>query len=118
MSQKLMGVAKIKINGELVQSEPGATLKLGGKKRELQVGHAVYGPTEEVEPSELECKVYVSAATPVEDLKNVEQGTINFETDIGKVYVCTNMWSLDGGELTDGKGMLALKYGGDPATEA
>jgi hypothetical protein len=115
MSQQLTGIAFIRIDGELVQSKPGAKLKLGGFKREMKTGHKVYGFTEAVEPSELDLTIYHSAATPLEDMRTKTAAVILFETDTGVTYQVSNAVLMETPELSDGDGEVSLKFAGDPA---
>ena len=117
MSQ-LTGIAFIKIDGELVQSKPGAKIKLGGFKRTPQVGHKVYGFTEAVDPAEVELTLVHSAATPTEDFRNKTAAVIIFETDTGITYQVNNAFIMETPELTDGEGELTLKFAGDPAEDS
>ncbi len=114
MSQ-LTGIAFVKIDGELVQSKPGAKIKLGGFKRTPQTGHRVYGFTESVDPAEVELTIVHSAATPVEDFRSKTAAVILFETDTGVTFQVNNAFLMDTPELTDGEGELTLKFAGDPA---
>ena len=64
---KITGIARIKVNGELLESMPGAELDLGGYERTESVGHRVYGYTEKVMPSVLTCTFPWKAGAPIED---------------------------------------------------
>lgn len=114
---QLTGIAFLKVDGALLQSKPGAKLKLGGKKREMKSGHKVYGYTESVEPAELDCTIYHSAAVDVEALRNAIASVILFETDTGVTYQVSNSALMETPELTDGDGELSLKFQGDPAEQ-
>lgn len=114
---QLTGIAFIKVDGVMLQSKPGAKLKLGGKKREPKVGHKVYGFTESVEASELDCTIFHSAATDVEAFRNAVASVILFETDTGVTYQVSNAFLMETPELSDGEGELSLKFSGEPAEQ-
>ena len=115
MSGKISGVARIKIDGELTESMPGAELDIGGFKREMVAGHTVYGYTEKVMPSELTMKIVWKNGTPIETFRNLTAGLITFESDNGVTYQISNCVCLDPPKLTDDKGEISLKFGGDAA---
>jgi hypothetical protein len=116
----VMGVAKIKVDNELVQSEPGATLVLGGEEGEMVSGHAVYGfRPGPVVPSNVQFKVFVTELTPVDKLRKARDVTITFEApNIGKTWVLTGMNHLKSGEISDSDGTMSCEYGGQPSEEA
>lgn len=101
----------------MVQSKPGAKLKLGGKKREAKTGHKVYGFTESVEAAELDLTLFHSAATDVEAFRDAIASVILFETDTGVTYQISNAFLMETPELADGDGELSLKFAGDPAEQ-
>ncbi len=112
---QLTGIAFIKIDGEMVQSLPGAKIALGGKKRTPKSGHKLYGYHEAVEPCMVEMSVAHSAATPTEEFRNKVAAVVLFETDTGITYQTSNAFITDPPELTDGEGELSLKFAGEPA---
>lgn len=114
---QLTGIAFIKVDGVMLQSKPGAKLKLGGRKREPKVGHKVYGYTESTEAAELDVTIYHSAATDVEALRNATAAVVLFETDTGVTYQISNAFLMESPELTDGEGEMSLKMQGDPAEQ-
>lgn len=116
MSQ-LTGIALIRVDGELLQTEPGAKLKLGGEKRDARTGHRVYGYSESIEAAELDATIFHSAKTPVSKIRGWTEAIIQFETDTGVTYQVSNAWTAETPELTDGEGKLTLKMMGDPAEE-
>ena len=117
MAQQLTGIAFVKVDGELLQSKPGAKINLGGFKNTPQTGHRVYGFTQEVVAAELECTLVHSFSTPVEDLRSKTDSVVQFETDTGKTYQINGAFIMETLELTDGEGELTLKFAGDPAIE-
>ncbi len=113
MSQ-VTGIVKLFVDGKLLRSKPGAKLKVGGKKRDFVSGHRVYGFTEEVVPSELDCTLAHMADTDVVELSNLKDVTLRFETDTGQTYSVKDMATTEPCELASG-GDLSLKMMGSPA---
>lgn len=112
---KLTGIARITANGELLESMPGAELDLGGKEREMKSGHRVYGHTEKVVPSTLTCVIVWKNGTPIEDLRDIIDGVIIFESDIGESYSMENAVTTKTVKVKDESGEVNLEFMGDPA---
>jgi len=112
---KIAGIVRIKANGLLLESKPGATLDLGGKERELKAGHRVYGFTEKVVPAMCTCTVYWKAGTPLETLREMTEGLITFEADIGETYQISNATLTKTLKVKDETGEVDLEFGGDAA---
>ena len=115
---RISGIARISVDGELLESLPGAELELGGKERELKSGHRVYGHTEKVVPSMLKCTIVWKNETPLETLRNLVDGLIIFESDNGKSYQMANAVILKPPTVKDENGEVPREFGGDPAEEA
>lgn len=112
---KIAGIARIKANGELLESLPGAELDIGGFERELKSGHAVYGHVEKVMPSSVTCTIVWKFETPVEKLRDMVDGVILYEADNGVTYKISNAVLTKTIKLKDESGEVTLEFGGDPA---
>lgn len=115
MAGKISGIARIKMDGELLESLPGAELDLGGVEREMKTGHRVYGYTEKVMPSVLTCSIVWKNETPIEDIRKLTDGLILFESDNGITYKVSNAVCTKTVKVKDESGEVALEFGGDPA---
>lgn len=113
---QVTGIVKIYVNGKLYRSKEGAKLKTGGKKREAVSGHAVYGFSETVEPSELDATLAHMADTDVIEINDMTDATLRFETDTGQTLMVPNAFTAEPCELSSG-GDLSLKMMGEPAIE-
>lgn len=118
MSQRL-GKAFIKVNGQLLESMPGAKLNVGGYKRNPVIGGvAVLGFAEELVPSTVECEISVAAATKIMDIAKYKAETITFECDTGQTFVVKDAFLTEPPELTAGEGgKVPLKFAGQPADQ-
>ncbi len=106
---KVTGRIFIALNGQRIRSKEGASLDVGGLKRNTQSSDAgVDGYSEEVAAPRVECKINDTAEISVEDLRHFRDGTIVFETDTGKPYTLTNAWICEPPKLT--KGEWELKF--------
>lgn len=106
---QVTGRVFIALNGQRIRSKDGATLDMGGVKRDAQMSDAgVDGYSETVVAASAECKINDTAEIRAADLHNFKDGTIVFETDTGKAYTLTNAWSAEPPKLT--KGEWSLKF--------
>lgn len=113
---QVTGIVKVYIDGALLRSKQGAKLKLGGKKREAVVGHSVYGFSEEVEPSELDCTIAHTADFDALAIGEATNATLRFECDSGVTYLVRNAFTTESLEVSSG-GDTSLKMMGEPAVQ-
>lgn len=115
---QVLGRARIKVDGQLLQSHPGATLDLGGVTRTSVVGNEVYGYSEAAKQSRLECEISLNGQTRLGDLARITDAVITFECDTGQVYVIAGAWIVDPPTVTDGSdGRVPLVFEGPAAEE-
>jgi len=116
---KVVGKAYVIINGEKLDSKPGASLMLGGDKRTAQMGvDRMSGFSEEVEAAEIECTLNVNANTDLEAIKDFTDGTVTFLTDGGQTWVVNEAF-CEGGITLNSKGDGAtVKFIGQPAVRS
>lgn len=116
---QVLGKAYIKANGELLRSETGAKIDLGGVNRNVVKGAAgVHGFAEETMESTVECTIALATGDTLEKFRAMKDVTITFECDTGQVYVVRNAWLAVPPVLTEGQGgQVPLKFFGPPAEE-
>ena len=113
-----LGRAYIKVNGNLIESLPGAKLNVGGVKRNPVVGNTVHGYAEEVVPATVECEISVSGQTKIMDIAKYKQETLTFECDTGQTFVVKDAFLTEPPELTAQEGgKVPLKFAGNPADQ-
>lgn len=119
MSMKRLGKAYIKIDGDLLETNSGAKIDLGGTVRTSVVGNnSVHGFSESIKESSLECEISVGPETSLDALRNIEDATITFEADTGQTWIIRNAWLTEPPAVGDGEGgKVALKFAGPPAEE-
>ncbi|MFK3619158.1 phage tail tube protein [Pasteurella multocida] len=108
MIMKYQGIARIRINGAEYPTGDDSTLDPGGFTRETVKGARVYGYQETPTEATVECKVFNCADVDIFTLKNMTNGTVEFETDVGQTYLLANAWTVDAVTLT-AKGEISLK---------
>lgn len=114
-----LGKAFIKVDGDLLESMPGAKIDIGGNKRDPVVGsHTVYGYAEQVQPARVEVEISVGPNTSLAKLRDITDATITFECDTGQVYIVRNAWLSETLTVTEGEGgKVPLVFVGPPAEE-
>lgn len=119
MSKKIHGQAEIRINGQYIESEDGATLTPGGlKNNPAMTGKSFYFNQTTI-PSVVTCRVPVTKDTSIRALQELNDVEIIFQSDTGRTWIVrgacqTNELNLAGGE---GNGKVELSFSGEPAEE-
>jgi len=113
---QLLGRAYIKVDGDTLRSNTGASLDVGGPVRNAVVGNAVHGYAETIKEAVVECEISLAKGDVIDGLRSTTASTITFECDTGQVYVVRDAWLQDPPKMTDGEGgKIPLTFGGQPA---
>ncbi|RMG58795.1 MAG: phage tail protein [Gammaproteobacteria bacterium] len=117
---QLLGTAYIKVDGDLLRSNPGAKIDLGGQVREPVVGAGtVHGYAEKTKEATVECEISLAKGDSLETIRSITNATITFECDTGQVYIVRHAFLTDPPVLSEGEGgKIPLKFAGMPAEEA
>ena len=108
---QVTGKANIYVDGVELRTADDATLDPGGVKREPVKGSGkVHGYTEETVEPKLECTVYHTADTSIDDIKAISDATVIFQTDTGKRYVLTGAFVLEPPKLKTKGGELSVEF--------
>lgn len=115
---KFFGVATIKVDGGVLESNPGATLDIGGFTRSPVSTDRSHGFHETPKPANLECAIKVTKDTSLAALAAITDATISFTCDTGQTYVMKHAWIVEPPVLTGGDdGSTALQFASSPAEE-
>ena len=115
---QVTGTVFITIDGEQVQSKPGASLMFGGFERTAVVTNdRVSGYTETPVAAEVEFTLAHRSDTDVIGLRDLRNATVMFGSDTGKLYMVANAFTTTPPRLSGGEGDLEMKMAGDPAEE-
>lgn len=118
MSNQVTGRAYIKWNGQLLKTERGARLmNMSGLQRNTVAGNEVFGYSEEPVAPSIEARVVHMADFSLDDLKNITNATVTFETDIGKTYAVYECWMENALDLSASDGMVDIKLTGKRCEE-
>lgn len=104
------GKAIIRVDGEELVTEDGATLNPGGQNRTaVKSGGKVHGYQEEdVEPT-LECQVKHDKNTSLRRLSDLTGATVMYETDSGMQFVLRDAFTTEPATLNAKDGNVDLK---------
>lgn len=116
---KKLGKAIIKVDGQALETMPGASLDIGGDERTTLTGqNEVQGFFETPKPSRVECEVTVGKETRLAEMRNWDNVTISFECDTGQQYVVQGAWLLNTPSMKASEGgRVSLEFEGPPAQE-
>ena len=115
MSQ-IAGKAYITINGKRLRSKEGAKLNTGGIQREPQSSDSgVDGYTEKHSVPQVDCMINLTPDISLQEIQNFKDGTLTFETDIGKIFTLKDAWCANPPEVT--KGVVTLVFQGTECLE-
>lgn len=105
------GRAKVRVNGREFRTLAGASLNTGGTTRTPVKGYEVYGFTEEATEPSVECKIPLALEDDVVAINAIKDATIEFVTDIGKIFMLTGAWR-DGDPVSFSGGEVSVKFAG------
>jgi len=110
---KLTGKATIRTDGNVLATENGATLNVGGIQRQGERhGGRSYYKEEEANPS-MECMVLHGKDTDIIALSDITGATVEFETDTGQTFILRGAFTTESMALDTGTGKSALKMEAD-----
>jgi hypothetical protein len=109
MSGRVTGVATIKVDGQEIPTEKGATLNPGGANRNTKMaGRRVYYSEEPVAPT-LEATVLHTEEIDIIELGKIKGATVLFECDNGQDYQLQGAFVTETAELSSGEGQVRLR---------
>ncbi len=117
MGMQKIGMAYIKLDGQLLETMPGAKLDLGGVERATVMGsNKVLGFSSTPKEAVLECEIAVGPDTDLIAIGRSKDVTIMFTADTGQTWQIRNAWCAESPKVSDGEGGKApLKFAGPPA---
>jgi len=108
MSARITGVATIRVDGQEIPTERGATLNPGGVNRNTKMaGRRVYYNEEPVAPT-LQATVLHTEELDLIDVGSIRNATVLFECDNGQDYMLTGAFVTETTELNSGEGTFRL----------
>lgn len=113
---QILGLAYIYVDGELLPTEEGAKIDLGGISRESKVGSTFLGTVEKFNAAKLECKIAIRKDEDIaERARKMTDVSITFEGDNGVRYIMTEASLMNTPELNAGGDGTTLTFEGNAA---
>jgi hypothetical protein len=107
---KVTGRVFVTVGGKRLASKEGAKLMMGGFEREPVIADTgVIGYSEKIAAPGVECTIAHTADTSLEELRNITNASLSFDTDTGKSFVLSGAWCANALELE--KGEVKLNFG-------
>lgn len=114
MAGKIAGKVFIRMDGELLESLPDASLEFGGDEVEQVMGsNKILGYREKLVASMITCKFAWKAGAPIEKVRNMREGIVQFEADIGETYQIANACCSKPPKVENGE--IEVEFQGDKA---
>lgn len=105
------GRAFVTVAGKRLASKEGAKLGFGNMERTADMGDAgVLGYKEKPSVPYVECTIAHNADTSLQELADIVDATVSFDTDTKRSYVLRNAWSAKVLEMD--KGEVAVRFEG------
>jgi hypothetical protein len=115
---KVVGQARINVDGDTLETDGESTLELGGALREAQRGDYQAGAfSEKTAESKLTCKILVKRGTSLTALRDIDNATITFQADIGQTFIIRNAYVAEVISLSTSDGKADVVFQGPPAEE-
>lgn len=104
---KVTGTCIIRVDGKSVRSKPGAKIMFGGQERSEEVADGqIIGYFEKPVASQVTWTMAHTSDTNIDQINQMIDSTIAFETDAGPVYTIRSAFLTKPCELTgDGNGV-------------
>lgn len=116
MSQ-FFGRVKIRLNGDVIESQPGATLDVGGFEATPVVNDNSMGHTETPKHSTMSFNVGLKRGDSIEPYRRIRDAVAVFECDTGQSYIIKNCFNGPTPTISSNGGSVAITLHGDPAQE-
>lgn len=115
---KVVGQARINVDGDTLETDGESTLELGGIVREAQTGdYQAGGFSEKTVNSKLTTKILVKAGTSLTSLQAIDNATVSMRTDVGQTFIIRNAYVADVISLSTSDGKADVVIQGPPAEE-
>lgn len=115
---RVAGQVKVRVDGDLLDTDGTSTLDLGGPAREAVKGDYQAGSFKETtEPSKVEVTLLVKATTRLTDLRTIDNATVIMETDVGQTFIVRNAYVAEVITFNSADGKAKVVFGGPPAEQ-
>lgn len=115
---RVAGQARVKIDGEVFETDGTSTMELGGKTREPVDGDYQGGAfKEKIVSSKLECTILLKEGTSIARVRDIDDATCTLELDTGQTWVQRNAYVSETISISTSDGKAKVVFMGPPAEE-
>ena len=116
-NNQVLGRAKILVNDEFYDSEPGATIVAGGYKNNSRTTSHTVKFNQTLIPSRVTCSIPFVEGMSQRKLQELRDVEIHFQCDTGQTMIIRSAAQVGEVSLSDGEqgGFAALEFHGTPA---
>lgn len=115
---RVVGQAKVKIDGDILDTDGTSTLDIGGPKRTAVNGDYQAGSfSETTAESKMECTILLKAGLNLTQLGRVDNATLTMETDVGQTFIVRNAYVVDPPTFATNDGKAKVTFQGPPAEQ-
>lgn len=115
---QFLGQATIRWDGNLIETNKGASLDLGGDKRNAIVTGRKIGYAIETVPATVECETSLEVGMSLDAIRKMTGAVVTYECDTGQRYIIRDAFVTDAITLKDGDGgNISIKIAGTSAEE-
>lgn len=101
---KVLGIATVKVDGDVLLIDNGAKLNPGGVTRTTVKGTEVHGYAEQAMEAFVEVTATMSEQTRLKKIAAMSDVSVTFEADTGQTYILNHAWLENPPETTAGEG--------------
>lgn len=115
---RVVGQVKIKVDGDILETDGQSTLDVGGPVREAVQGDYQAGSFRETtKESRWEFSILMKGRVSATAIRAIDNATLTMETDTGQVYVTRNAYCAEPPSFSSSDGKLKCVFQGPPANE-
>jgi len=115
---RVVGQCRIKVDGDILETDGQSTLEIGGAKREPVMGDYQAGSfRESTEPAKLEVSILLKAGTSLSAIRSIDNATCTIETDTGQTWIVRNAYCAEVISFASSEGKAKIVFQGPPAEE-
>lgn len=115
---KVVGQVKVRVDGDLLETDGSSTMELGGAKRSSVTGdYQASAFSESTEPAKCEVNLLMKAGLGLVALSRIDDATLTMETDVGRTYIMRGAYVAEVISFGSNDGKAKVVFMAGPAEE-
>jgi hypothetical protein len=117
-ASRVVGQVRVKIDGDLLDTDGKSTMDLGGPRRESVPGDYQAGSfRESTAEAKVEVNLLMKASLSLTALRLIDNATVTMETDVGHTFIVRNAYVADVISFGSESGTAKVVFQGPPAEQ-